>query len=170
MPGIFPEDLSGGLVIRDPAGNPTNPNNVQNAYVPPPSYVVDCPPTALPSDCTARITAAQINAIVSEMLSLAVCLDADGPWNCNSLTNLCAAFANWVGSHSGITISETPPNPVVNPFWYDSSTGILYVSYNDGNTTQFVQANAPLVDQVTIIGTGIVGRPLVVGVIDSGVY
>lgn len=92
---IFPEDIAGGLVIRDGSGNPTNPLNVQNAYTPAPAFVTSCLITALPSDCTARIEARQINAIVSELLSLAECLDPNGPWDCNSLQNLCNAFTAW---------------------------------------------------------------------------
>lgn len=170
MSGVFPDEITGGIVIRNPAGFPTNPPNVQNAYVPGPAYIITCPPTAIPSDCTARITPAQINAIVSELLALAECLDPDGPWNCNSVTNLCAAFMAYVTAHSGISFGDDPPNPVVNPFWWETDTGILYVFYDDGNTAQWVQANGVVVDQVSIIGTGLAGRPLQVGTIDSGVY
>jgi hypothetical protein len=96
MPGILPEDVAGGLVIRDAGGVATNPPNVQNAYVPSAAFISTCELTALPTDCTARIEARQINAIVSELIALAECFDANGPWDCNSLTNLCAAFTVWV--------------------------------------------------------------------------
>src|SRR6478735_5068776 len=95
MSGIFPETVAGGLPIRNPDGSPTNNPDVHNAYVPAPGYVSDCELTALPTDCTARIEARQINAIVSELLSLAECLDADGPWQCYSPNNLCTSFNVW---------------------------------------------------------------------------
>ncbi|MEY9493761.1 hypothetical protein [Bradyrhizobium elkanii] len=98
---IFPESSAGAIALRDLDGNPTNPPNVQNAYPPPAAYVTSCPITALPSDCTARIEARQINNIVSELLAFAECLDPDGPWDCNSLKNLCAAFSTWAALHGG---------------------------------------------------------------------
>src|SRR6187431_2145141 len=104
MPGILPDALAGGLVYRDINGNPTNPPNVENAYPPLPPFLANCAFTALPSDCTARIEAKQINAIVSEMLSFAECLDPNGPWDCNSLHNLCVSFKTWAGINVSGTI------------------------------------------------------------------
>ena len=46
------------------------------------------PATALPANCEARIEPKQINAIVSEMLALAECYDADGPWDCTTINNM----------------------------------------------------------------------------------
>lgn len=168
---IFPVETSGAIVIRDELGNPTNPPNVPNAYVPAPGYVITCPPTALPADCTARITAGQINAIVSELLSFAECLDPDGPWDCSSLTNLCSAFTAWAATHLGAyTGEDPPPDPPVIPFWYESDTGLFYFYYNDGNTSQWVQLGSVTVDHVTVVGAGIPGDPLRVGAIDCGVF
>jgi hypothetical protein len=172
MTGIFPDEVTGGVIIRDDLGNPTNPPSVQNAYTPAPGFITSCEMTAIPSDCTARITPAQINAIVSELVALAECLDPDGPWNCNAVTNLCAAFMAYAAAHGGIHFGVDPPNPIVNPFWYETDTGILYLSLIDagGGASQWVQANGAVADQVTIIGTGVAGRPLQVGTLDSGVY
>jgi hypothetical protein len=167
---IFPVDTSGAVVIRDELGNPTNPPNVQNAFVPAPGYVITCPPTALPSDCTARITAAQINAIVSELLSFAECLDPDGPWDCASLKNLCAAFEAWKEAGQIVVGEDPPPLPPSSPFWFESDTGLMYFYYDDGNTQQFVQIGGVVVDDVTIVGMGIAGDPLRVGAIDCGVF
>ncbi|MGY3615653.1 hypothetical protein [Bradyrhizobium sp. USDA 10063] len=170
---IFPDSTTaGGLVIRDEAGQPTNPPNVPSAYVPAPEYVITCPPTALPADCTARLEAKQVNAIVSELLALAEYYDPDGPWDCNSLTNLRAAFAEWVFVHMGLyTTLEPPPEPH-KAFWWDNETGVFHIYYEDPLTgaKQWVQANGAVVDQVSIIGTGIAGRPLSVGAIDCGSY
>jgi len=97
MPSIFPEiTTGGGVVVRDIAGNPTNPPDVHNAYVPPATFVASCEITALPTTCDARIEAKHINAIVSELLALAECFDANGVWDCTKLNNLCAAFNVWV--------------------------------------------------------------------------
>src|SRR5262245_10381162 len=95
MPGIFPETAAGGIYIRDPAGNPISSPNVQNAYAPPATFTANCQFTALPSDCTARLEPKQINAIVSEFVSFAECLDYDGPWDCNNPNNVCKAFQSW---------------------------------------------------------------------------
>lgn len=103
MPGILPDSTSGALVIRD--GVVCTPQqNVLNAFCPPPAYAANCDITALPSTCDARITAAQINAIVSELMALAVCFDRNGPWNCNSITNLCAHFNTWVATNMAPTV------------------------------------------------------------------
>lgn len=170
MSGVFPDTVTGGVIIRDDLGNPTNPPDVQNAYVPPSQFVMSCLPTAIPSTCEGRITPAQINAIVSELLSLAVCWDPDGPWNCTSVNNLCNAFQTML-ANMGVFIGEEPPvMPHAHSFWYESDTGILYFWYNDGNTTQWVQANGVVVDGISIIGAGVAGRPIQVGVVDSGTY
>jgi hypothetical protein len=127
MTSIFPDSASAGaLVIRDVDGNPTNPAGVHNAHVPAKEFVITCPPTALPSDCTARIEPRQINAIVSELLAFAECLDADGPWDCNSLTNLCAAFTAWsavIDSLQSQIDALSKESQYVGSF--DGSTGVI---------------------------------------------
>lgn len=97
MPGIFPDTQNGGVIIRDDAGVCSVPENVQGAFCPPATFTSDCLLTALPSECAARITPAQINALVSELLCLAYTLDPNGNWDCDSLCNLSAAFAAWAG-------------------------------------------------------------------------
>jgi hypothetical protein len=43
------------------------------------------------------------------------------------------------GSGGGVTIADTPPgSPTQGALWWESDTGGLYISYNDGNTTQWV--------------------------------
>jgi len=43
------------------------------------------------------------------------------------------------GGGGGATISDTPPgSPTQGQLWWESDTGKLFVSYNDGNTTQWV--------------------------------
>jgi hypothetical protein len=44
----------------------------------------------------------QINAIVSEMLSLAVCMDPTGAWNCTSVNNLCSAFTAYASNGTAL--------------------------------------------------------------------
>lgn len=98
--GILPDPATaGGVVYRDASGNPTFPDDVQNAYSPAPAFVSSCQLTALPATCDGRVEAKQVNAIVSEMLSLAECWDPNGPWDCSSLTNLCAMFNVWWEAH-----------------------------------------------------------------------
>lgn len=171
--GIFPETISGGLVIRDAAGVPTNPPNVPNAYVPSATFLSTCLMTALPADCTARITAGQINAIVSELVSFAECLDPNGPWDCNSLHNICNAFTAWIATRLDmVVISDVPPiAPDDNQIWYESDTGLLFVRYNDGTSSQWVQINGGnVIDMVSIIGTGNAADPLKVDLVDCGSY
>lgn len=95
MPSIFPEAESGGVVIRNFAGDCLAPGNVPNAYCPPIGFTSSCQITALPSDCAARLTVGWANAINSELLCLAVTFDPDGNWNCGELCNLGTAFTNW---------------------------------------------------------------------------
>jgi hypothetical protein len=41
-------------------------------------------------------------------------------------------------------IGTSPPiNPNVNPFWFNSEDGILYINYNDGNSSQWVSLAGP---------------------------
>ena len=63
--------------------------------------------TALPTNCDARIEPEQINAIVSELLSFAECLDPDGPWDCTKLSNLCKSFREWADFLDGGTFEGT---------------------------------------------------------------
>ena len=178
-PGVFPTDTAGGLVIRDAAGAPTNPAFVENAYVPAAPFVITCPPTGLPSTCEARIEPRQINAIVSELLSFAECLNPNGPWDCNSLRNLCAAFQAWVANNVTdiLFIADAPPAPPAanepNRMWWESDTGILWIWYDDGSSGQWVMVAGPnqvMMDQVSIIGTGDATDPHSVGLVDCGTW
>jgi hypothetical protein len=116
---IFPdEESAAGVVYRDAAGLPINPPDVHNAYSPSPEFISSCLLTALPSDCDARIEPRQINAIVSEMLSFAECMNPDGLWDCTSLKNLCAAFTAYMEEHKVIVdgISIVGSGTVADPF------------------------------------------------------
>ena len=153
---IFPDLESAGAVeIRDEAGNPiADLHNVHNAYAPPPEYITTCIPTALPSDCDARIEPRQINAIVSELVSFAECLDPNGPWDCLSLKNLCAAFQLWASENVfERELIVTPPEL--------TGTGIE----GDPLTFTGITAEAP-----TFSGKGLATDPLVLDVVDGGVY
>jgi len=172
---IFPDLVSaGGVIYRDATGTPLDPPNVQNAYSPlPPFIITPCDAAALPSDCDARIEPRQVNAIVSELLSFAECLDPEGTWNCDSLKNLCASFTAWMEIHiAGVLVGDEPPaTPADNQLWWESDTGFLFLHYNDGNTVQWVQITSKtVVDNVSIVGAGLPGNPFKVGVIDCGVY
>jgi len=60
-----------------------------------------------------------------------------------------AATGAWLPSStvgSGIIVSDTPPaSPTAGALWWESDTGTMYVYYNDGNSSQWVQvlAGAP---------------------------
>lgn len=95
MPGILPDIGNGGVIIRNDLGVCLNPPGILNAYCPNADFLSSCQLTALPSDCTARITAAQINGIVSELIAFAECLNPEGTWVCNSVQNLCTAWNAW---------------------------------------------------------------------------
>lgn len=169
---IFPDtESAGGLEIRDIAGVPIPQPEVNNAYVPPPEYIANCAISALPSNCEARIEPRQINAIVSELLSLAECWDPDGVWDCNSLQNLCAAFTAWVLANlTGVIISDTPPPDVKNSqLWWESDTGFMFLFYDDGDSQQWVQVGGhPVMDKVSIVGNGTIASPHSVGLVDCG--
>jgi hypothetical protein len=177
MPSIFPDvESAGALVVRDAAGVALHPDGVQNAYSPPATYVANCLITGLPSDCEARIEPRQINAIVSELVALAECLDPNGPWDCSSLKNLCAAFEAWLATidiTGKVWVSDQPPpNPLPQQFWFESDTGYLFVYYQDANTSQWVQVKGQhvFIDGTTLVGRGIQSDPIRVGVIDCGSY
>lgn len=57
---------------------------------------------------------------------------------------------NWNGTawqlipKAKFTYSDTAPSdPAVGDDWFDSSTGIRYVYVNDGDSSQWIEANAP---------------------------
>lgn len=117
MSGILPDGSNGGMIVRDAGGVATNPPGVANAHIPESVFVSSCLLTALPGDCTGRITPAQINAIVSEILCFAEKLQPNGPWDCDSLCNLASLFEAWVASKfnsDGETI--TGDGSVENPY------------------------------------------------------
>lgn len=125
MSSIFPDIGSGGVVVRDDERNCTNPANVTNAYCPPSTFGTTCGLTALPNNCIAQITPAQINALSSELLCLAVKLSPNGEWNCNNTCNLSAMFSSWSDNNKvvdGVTITGdgTPASP-----WTASGTGLV---------------------------------------------
>lgn len=157
MPGILPDGTSGGQVIRD--GTLCTPQpGVINAYCPPAGYAATCDLTALPSSCDARITPAQINAIVSEMLSLAVCWDPNGPWNCASVTNLCAHFNAWWAANKprgdGVTITVNDPYAII-------PTGVVFAICAD------VTARAMLIDCIL---SDEPDNMLITSPVDGGLY
>lgn len=122
MAGMLPELASGAKVVRDTAGTCFSPVGVQYAYCPPAGFTASCDLTALPSDCTARITPAQINGIVSEILAFAYALNPTGSWQCGSTSNLANAFAAFKadsGKMDGITI--TGSGTVADPYAVDMS-------------------------------------------------
>src|SRR6185503_9616081 len=124
------ELTAGGLVVRDQAGNPVAAPGVERAYQPLAAFLATCDITALPSDCTARIEPRQLNAIVSELISFAECMDPNGPWDCSSLKNLCAAFTAFKNSltiNEFLIVADTPPaGALPNTLWWESDTGILF--------------------------------------------
>jgi len=170
---IFPDTESAGAVeIRDPAGVPIPQPEVNNGYVPPPEYVATCAISALPSNCDARIEPRQINAIVSELVAFAECLDTNGPWDCNSLKNLCSAFTTWVyANRPAIFIGdEAPPDPYEGMLWWEPDTLSMYVY--DSSIPGWVKVNDPTmaVDGISIVGDGSAAAPLAVGIIDCGTW
>jgi len=54
-----------------------------------------------------------------------------------------AGSLSWAASSGGasIVISDTPPvSPVAGALWWESDTGLLYIYYNDGTSSQWVMA------------------------------
>jgi len=115
MTSIFPTAAAGGLAVRNnTTGAALNPPAVENDYSPKPPYVMNCTYYGLPSDCTARIEPRQINAIVSELVALAECMDPNGPWDCALLTNLCRSFTAFRASVTPASlISDDEDNTIV---------------------------------------------------------
>jgi hypothetical protein len=55
------------------------------------------------------------------------------------------------GGGETISISDTPPTGVpVGSLWWDSSSGLLWILYNDGDSTQWVSA-VPMTDPSTLV-------------------
>ncbi len=115
---IFPsQDTGGGVVYRDDAGHPTFPSDVHNAYSPAPAFTIDCPPTALPSTCDARVEAQQVNSFMSELLAFAECLNPGGNWDCLAMNNLCMAFQAWDAGDAVVDgVSIVGSGTIADPF------------------------------------------------------
>lgn len=118
MSGIFPSAINGGLNVGT-AENPIFPANVENAYRPSENFTVSCEITYLPSDCSARIAASQINSLQGELLCLAETLDPEGTWNCNGTCNIGTAFTNWLN-----TLAPLSTVAVQSPYLLGDGTAI----------------------------------------------
>jgi hypothetical protein len=65
---------------------------------------------------------------------------AEAPTDGNLYARKNALWAN-LGTGSGVLVSDTPPAGALdNSLWWKSDTGLLYLRYNDGNSTQWVIA------------------------------
>lgn len=59
----------------------------------------------------------------------------------------------WVPSGGGVTVSATAPStPIAGDAWYDTVDGTLYVYYNDGTSSQWVEVAANSGISVTLDG------------------
>lgn len=87
--------MSSAIPLSSAGAVSSTSSQVENAHTPGPDFNITCDYLALPSNCNARILPSQINAIVSELMSLAECFDPNGTWACNSVENLCTAFTNY---------------------------------------------------------------------------
>lgn len=48
-------------------------------------------------------------------------------------------------SQNSLTSSETPPDsPNIDDLWFDSLKGKLFIYYNDGNTSQWVEVSSAI--------------------------
>lgn len=96
MAGLFPDLSNGGIVYRDLSGNPTGAAGLSFAYPPAAQFTATCALTALPNNCSARLTPEQINALVSELVCLGEAFVPDGEWRCAVTCNLSRLFQEWV--------------------------------------------------------------------------
>ena len=59
----------------------------------------------------------------------------------------------WVPSGGGVTVSATAPStPIAGDAWYDTVDGTLYVYYNDGDSSQWVEVAANSGVSVSLAG------------------
>lgn len=126
MSGIIPDQ---GVTYRDASGNCIDQPAADNAYCPDAAFEVSCPLVALPSDCTARLDPAQINALVSELLAFAEALCPGGPWDCGSVTNLAAIWKSGCWIPDELNICEAPE--------VEFNTDILFVGCSDEGPVRF---------------------------------
>lgn len=60
----------------------------------------------------------------------------------NEIKNAVNANADLINS---VTSSQTPPSSSSeNDLWYNTATGKLFIYYNDGNTSQWVEVSSAL--------------------------
>ena len=147
MAGIIPNITSGALTVRDADGTCLSPAGVSNAYCPDPDFTSSCEITYLPDGCSARITAAQINAFQSELLCLAETFSPDGFWNCGSLCNLSAAFGTWltgsgVGSLKTTVSSILCTSTAMTQVAFQAQTGAGYIICDEDGVLRKVTKKA----------------------------
>lgn len=106
MTNVFPEPSNGGVAVRNPDGTPIPVTNVPNAYVPLPAFETSCQMLYLQDDCYSRVSPAQINAIVSELICFAEGLTPDGEWDCSSLCNIRTAFEAFMANFASQEIGD----------------------------------------------------------------
>lgn len=112
MTSIIPENRvgapSGALVVREEDGTRTIPAAVYgpSVFTPDADFEINCLQKALPFDCSGRVDVNQINAIVSELLAFMAQLRPDGPFDCNSVTNLAGLWAAWVNGTDAGSLGE----------------------------------------------------------------
>jgi hypothetical protein len=67
-----------------------------------------------------------------------------------------ATLASYSGLAQGVTVSDTAPTlPADGSLWYNSTTGITYLYYNDGTSSQWVSAHPTITSPAdpTVTGT-----------------
>jgi hypothetical protein len=83
------------------------------------------------------------------------------------LTTNGSGTLSWTTAGGTTTISDTPPgSPSAGQMWWESDSGILYIYYNDGTTSQWVQASPSAGGNViagTTSGTITLAAPAVAG-------
>jgi hypothetical protein len=64
-----------------------------------------------------------------------------------------AAWAAASGGGASVTVSDTPPgSPTAGALWWNSVLGVMFIFYNDGNSSQWVPVSPTVPPQVTTPG------------------
>jgi collagen type II alpha len=72
------------------------------------------------------------------------------------------------GAPGSTTISDTPPaSPIAGQTWWESDTGGYFISYNDGNSTQWVQINGSVTQPLDATLTALAGLNATPGFVEQ---
>jgi hypothetical protein len=106
----------------------------------------------VPATAAHVLTVGGVDKVTVNTAGLTMAAATDITLNRDPTTALMATTKQYTDAHAGVVaVSDTPPSGILpGALWWDSAGTGLYVSYNDGNSTQWVLTNSPSTSDVDV--------------------